>query len=259
MVTRRSYAGAAAPATLSANITAGSTSITISDATGWPDGTGGPFWVTIARGQTDEEHVLVTSRSSTVLTAGTRGGDGTVAGAHSSGATIEHTSAAQDFDEANSHASDTPTTSHAASKISFTPTGGVAATTVQAALAEIDTDWRAQATTIPHTWAITGNVNVASGDVDFIVPFFVPVPAGQAVAIRSARYVINSGTSATVKLQKNGVDVAGLTGISVTTTAATTTQAASLANNDKLALVVTAVSGTPKNMTFTVYLDYTAA
>lgn len=109
---------------------------------------------------------------------------------------------------------------------------------------------------VPHTWAISGTVAVPSGDTDFILPFFVPVPAGQTVALKAARYVINSGTSATVKMQKNGVDATGYTAISVTTTAATTSADVTLADNDKLALVVTAVSGAPKNLTFTIYLDY---
>jgi hypothetical protein len=110
---------------------------------------------------------------------------------------------------------------------------------------------------LPHTWAISGDIAVASGDTNFILPFFVPVPAGQTVTLKSARYVLNSGTSVTAKLQKNAVDATGYTSISVTTTATTTSADVTIADNDKLALVVTAVSGTPKNMTFTIYLDYT--
>lgn len=111
---------------------------------------------------------------------------------------------------------------------------------------------------LPHAYTVSGEIKVPSGDTDFINGFFVPVPTGQTVKIVSCRYIINSGTSATVKLQKNGSDITGFTGISVTTTAASTTPTSvSLADNDKINLVVTAVSGTPKNMSFTIFLEYT--
>jgi hypothetical protein len=59
-------------------------------------------------------------------------------------------------------------------------------------------------------------------------------------------------------VQKNDVDVTGFSGLSVTTTVATTNPAnVSLADNDKLALIVTAVAGTPKNLSFTLFLEHT--
>lgn len=109
-----------------------------------------------------------------------------------------------------------------------------------------------------HTWAVPGEIAVPSGDTDYIVPFFVSLATGQTAALVKARYRINSGTSVTCKLQKNGVDVTGYTGISVTgTTAETDAADVSLADNDLLALVVTAVAGTPKNMTVTVFIEHT--
>ena len=111
---------------------------------------------------------------------------------------------------------------------------------------------------IGHTWAISGEIKVASGDTDFLIPFFVSLASGQTAKIVKARHVINSGTSATVKVQKNGADVTGFTGIVVGTTAGNTDPAdVTIADDDKLALVVTAVNGTPKNMTFTLFLEYT--
>lgn len=107
----------------------------------------------------------------------------------------------------------------------------------------------------PHTWTVQGSIAIPSGDTDFIPPFFVPVPAGATVTLKRARYKINSGTSATMKLQKNGSDVSGYTGLSVTTTAAQTVNDATFVDNDVLALVVTAVSGSPKNLSFTVVLE----
>lgn len=108
-----------------------------------------------------------------------------------------------------------------------------------------------------HTWTIPGEVKVASGDTDYIVPFYVRKLAGHNVKLHSCVRRINSGASATVKLQKNGVDVTGFTGLTATTTTQTAAPTAvTLADLDMLALVVTAVSGTPKNMTVTVALEY---
>jgi len=111
---------------------------------------------------------------------------------------------------------------------------------------------------VPHTFTLSGTVIVPVGQTDFICPFFVKVPSTQTVKLISARHRINSGTSATVKLQNNGSDITGFTGISVTTTAADTDPAdVTLANNDLISLVVTAVSGTPQNMSFTLFFEYT--
>jgi len=111
---------------------------------------------------------------------------------------------------------------------------------------------------VGHTWAISSEVKVPSGNTDFLMPFFVSLAGGQTAKVVKARYVLNSGTSATVKLQKNGVDVTGFVAMSVTTTPTSTDPAdVSLADDDKLALVVTGVSGTPTNMTFTLFIEYT--
>lgn len=125
---------------------------------------------------------------------------------------------------------------------------------------DYNTQWATLTKTIRqgHTWAISGEVKVPSGDTNFLMPFFVSLASGQTAKIVSAKHKINSGTSVTVKVQKDDVDVTGFTGISVTTTATTTNPAdVSLADGDKLALVVTAVNGTPKNMSFTLFLEHT--
>lgn len=110
---------------------------------------------------------------------------------------------------------------------------------------------------IGHTWLVTGPIAVPSGDLAFIPPFYVPVKSSQSTKLVRARYKINSGTSVTAKLQKNGVDISGYTGISVTTTTAETDAAdVALADNDVIALVVTAVSGSPYNLSFTVVLEH---
>ena len=109
-----------------------------------------------------------------------------------------------------------------------------------------------------HTYAITGEVKVPSGETDFLIPFFVDIAPGETKNIVKATYKINGGTSVTCKIQKNDVDITGFTGISVTTTKASTDPAdVVLAAEDKLALVVTAVAGAPTNMSFTIFIEET--
>lgn len=96
---RRYYSSTAGSTTLTADITAGATSATVSSAVGYPTT---PFFLTIDRGTASEEVVLVTNRSGNNLTI-TRGQDGTVGYAHLGGAVVEHTFTATDADEANAH------------------------------------------------------------------------------------------------------------------------------------------------------------
>ena len=119
-------------------------------------------------------------------------------------------------------------------------------------------NWVARKKTVRngHTWAISGEVNVAAGDTDFVIPFFVSLASGQTAKVVKARYVINGGTNCNVKVQKNGVDVTGFTNITVTTTIAETDPAdVALADNDKLSLIVNSVSGAPTNLTFTLFVE----
>ncbi len=111
---------------------------------------------------------------------------------------------------------------------------------------------------VGKTYAIAGEIKVPVGQTDFVVPFFISLGAGQTAELVKARHQINAGTSVTCKLQKNAVDITGFTGISVTTTPADTDPTdVALANNDEIALVVTAVAGTPQNMTFTIFIEHT--
>jgi hypothetical protein len=108
-----------------------------------------------------------------------------------------------------------------------------------------------------YTWAVSGEIKVPSGDSDFICPMFISIPDGQIAKLAACRYVINSGTSVTIKLQKNGSDITGFTSISVTTTANTTNPSdIDLASGDKIVPIVTEVSGSPKNLSFTIFVEY---
>lgn len=124
----------------------------------------------------------------------------------------------------------------------------------------VDLTFAASSKTFRHgqSWTIGGFVNAAQGDIDYINPIFVSVTAGQTLNLVSCRYRINSGTSVTVKLQRNGADITGFTGLSVTTTTTTTDPAdVLLADGDMLQLVVTAVSGSPQNLSFTAFFETT--
>ncbi len=113
---------------------------------------------------------------------------------------------------------------------------------------------------IGHTFTVYGEIKVPSGDTDYICPFFIDLPTGQTAKLVACRYIINSGTSVTFKLQKNGSDITGFTSLSAGTTVAETDPAdVTLADADKIALVVTAVSSTPKNLSVTVFIDYTVS
>lgn len=116
-MSRRDYSGAAVPTTLASGINSSATSITIVDATGWPAGTNGPFFVVIDPGLAGEEKVLCLSRSTTTLTVVTspvlgRGADGTTASAHSTAAAIYPCGTATDLDEANKHINDITADDH---------------------------------------------------------------------------------------------------------------------------------------------------
>jgi hypothetical protein len=98
--------GGAVQTTVSGSVaSSGAVTVTITDATGWPDASVGPYHVVIDPGESNEEVILVTARSGTSLTvtSGNRGADGTSAAAHSNGAVIYPCISATYIDEANSH------------------------------------------------------------------------------------------------------------------------------------------------------------
>jgi hypothetical protein len=88
---------------LTSGISNSALSAQISAVTLWPSGTIGNFVITVDGGLATEEKMLCSAFSGSTITiaAGGRGYDGTVAVAHSLGATVVHTIAAVDFAEAN--------------------------------------------------------------------------------------------------------------------------------------------------------------
>lgn len=98
-MTAKNFVGNAAATTLSSGINNSATSIPVTDASTWPTTN---FNVVIDRGLVGEEKVFCTSRSGNTLTV-TRAADNTTAAAHSSGAAVEHTAFAADFQAADDH------------------------------------------------------------------------------------------------------------------------------------------------------------
>ncbi len=167
-MTRRQYAGGAAATTIVGSIaSSGSGTVTIANMTGWPDGSVGKFHVVVDAGTSAEEKILVDLRSGTTLSwsPGGRGADGTVSTSHAAGATIWLCVTALDLDEANAHVNNTAT-AHAASAITFAPAGNIVATTVQAAIAELDqdTDVRLDAVELV-TATVNGDNWITQGDL----------------------------------------------------------------------------------------------
>jgi hypothetical protein len=110
------------------------------------------------------------------------------------------------------------------------------------------------------TFTIPDAIAVPSGETDFIPPIIIALRTGQTAKVVKAVHKINAGTSATVKLQKNGADLTGFTGIEVKSEKKTTDpEDQSVADGDLLALVVTAISGSPKNLSFAVVIEQTVA
>lgn len=141
-MTRRMYAGGAAATNTVGDISSsGGGTVSLVDATGWPDGSVGKFHIVIDAGTSAEEKILVDFKTGSQLTfsPGGRGADGTVSTSHSSGAPIWLCVTAVDLDEANAHLN-SALNAHLASAIYFSPAGTLNATNVQAALTELDAE-----------------------------------------------------------------------------------------------------------------------
>ena len=89
-IERREFAGGVIAQTLSANISNSATSFDVSDGSSFPAGDLNKFVVVIARGTSDEEKILITSRSGNAFAVSSRGYDGTTAKAHTIGDIVDH-------------------------------------------------------------------------------------------------------------------------------------------------------------------------
>lgn len=123
------------------------------------------FYATLVDSSNNLEIIKVTARSSDTLTA-TRAQDGTTARSFIAGDKVELRPVAADFGDIvtliEDHIADT-VAAHAATAIANTPAGGIAATTVQAAIDELDSEKFPKA-----GGAITGATTVTASGADAI-------------------------------------------------------------------------------------------
>jgi microcystin-dependent protein len=103
-MSRRHYNNTSVPTNLTANATAGATSLQVASTAGFP---AVPFTIGIERGTANEEVCLVTAIPDGTHFTVTRGYDGTTGKSHTAPtAAIEHCVISMDYDEANAHVND---------------------------------------------------------------------------------------------------------------------------------------------------------
>ena len=112
---------------------------------------------------------------------------------------------------------------------------------------------------IPHTYAVQGPLQVASGATGYLPHFFMPVPPAQTCALVGVRGMIRTPSdSVTVEIQQNGSAITGMTGISLTSSPSTTylTNFVDVFDNDHFCVVVTAIGTAPDGLSLTFYFNY---
>ena len=97
---RRSYSGTAPDTSLATGIDNAALTVTVADATGWPDGTSGPFAVIFEPDTSSEEKCWASGRTSNTITLLARGMEG-AALAHAASTVVRHGLTAKDVDEDN--------------------------------------------------------------------------------------------------------------------------------------------------------------
>jgi len=203
---RRQYAGGAKPTTLTVNLGGSTADLAINgtDFSNYPDGSVGPFYIVIDRGQVSEEKILCASRSGNVITVyntgltNGRGNDGTSVVAHSAGATVEHVFTSVDADESNSHVNNV-TSAHGltiADVVTINGTQTLANKTIS----------QSQITSLTTDLAAKFPLNVLTNDE----------PASYILGIDDAQKVVemNVATANTLTIPPNG-DVAFPVGTSI--------------------------------------------
>ena len=102
-----------------------------------------------------------------------------------------------------------------------------------------------------QTWVVGGALS--AGQV--IPPFFVPVIAGQASKIIGSRSKLGSGTSIGYQLTRNGSNV-GTSEVATTTASTETFTPVTVADDDEIGVALSSPSGSPANLSLTVYLEH---
>lgn len=125
----------------------------------------------------------------------------------------------------------------------------------------IPTPGEAYTFTQEKTWAIQGSLLVPVGTTNYIPETDYNFPAGESGRLVSLTAKIQSGTSVTINIELNGVAITAWTGLVITSTKSYHDLVApvKLRNKDSVQPVVTAVSGTPKVLSLTVYNERTTS
>lgn len=102
---------------------------------------------------------------------------------------------------------------------------------------------------IGHTWAVAGTLQAAT-----LPAIFVPEAGSQGATLVGLRTVIGSGTSAGVQVTRNGSNLGSV--VTVTTTPATTTYSQAITDGDRLAIVLSALTGSPADLSVTAIVEH---
>lgn len=231
---RRQYAGGAKPTTLTGNLGGSTADLSISgaDFANYPDGSVGPFYIVIDRGQVTEEKILCASRSGNTITVyntgltNGRGNDGTSVVAHSVGALVEHVFTAVDADEANSHVNNV-TSAHGltiANVVTTTGTQTLSNKTIsQSQITSLVTDLAAKFPLVVTTSAQTASYTLVLGDAQDVVEMNVatantltiPPNSGVAFPVGTSILVVQTGAGQTTITAGLGVTVNAYLGLKI--------------------------------------------
>jgi hypothetical protein len=123
---------------------------------------------------------------------------------------------------------------------------------------------RTKVINIPHTWAVAGDVRVPSGQSDVIPPIRMAAAAAETLRLVNVSYRLGNGaagTTVTFSMQREGADIAGITGITTLTNtgwaSAAPSAATPLLDGQVIVPVVTAISGSPANLSITAVIEHT--
>ena len=201
------------PTVLSGGIGALDLTFTVQDATGYPTGAAGPFYVTLARGAAGEEKVLCDSRSGLTFTVNAtgRGADGTVATSHAaSSTTVEHTITKTDVDEANAHVNQTAEGDSPHPQYMKTPAANTAYLSLAGTVRGTIITSAAQSLTSGTLTALSFNSEVVDDDNFWSSGGRLTVTqAGTYLVTGTLLFAVNSTGSRRLDLTQNGVRIAG--------------------------------------------------
>lgn len=231
---RRQYAGGAKPTALTTGLGGSTINLTIAgtDFSNYPDGSIGPFYIVIDRGEVTEEKILCSSRTGNTITVYSnglvsgRGNDGTSVVAHTVGATVEHVFTATDADEANSHVNNT-TSAHGLTIANVVTTSGTQTLTnktiSQSQVTNLTTDLATKFPLLVTTNAQTSSYTLVLGDAQDVVEMNVaaantltiPPNSNVAFPIGTSIFVVQTGNGQTTITAGAGVTVNSFIGLKI--------------------------------------------